>query len=476
MNKIPTLKESAEMMRHYWDDSSKRYPNRIYLETSNFCNAMCTYCLYDKMERPVHVMTLEEFKFIVNKVKKRGIKIEAMFCFGEPLADKGIFNKIRYGRSAGIFPSFLHLNTNVFYLTPDKYKDILETTNNITLSFVNTGEEFERLSGYKLKWKDCYQKAIDFIKYRDKHKPNFLIKIGCNVVKGHDTKKVEEAFKGYRVGWAVDAELRWSDKVLTGPLDRPIMHKGWRCDAHFGAMQVKPNGDLNFCAYDVTKCESKFANIFKDDWDTIEKNFKKFWKRPMSVCLRCDYWWNYYQMIAGGVKRGSHIDDSWQKDYLTEWNKFWEKTPGSPLTEDMFRYLEVDPKDKKILIIDPNMLNKLDTVKQLPEDTYDLIVSHSIAKHLNDLELINQLKFVIRSLKPDGILVIQFDVPKDDNYLFVEDLETQRQGKVLRPFYHMKYILEMMGGKIVHRCKRTDKWGGYHIKRVRKVYSQKEVK
>jgi len=195
--KILTLEESSEKMRKLWDD--KKYPTLVYVETTNFCNARCKYCLYEKMERPVEWMTFDQFKFIADKVKERGLKIGAMFCFGEPLADKDLFNKMRYGRQIGVLTPYLGLNTNCSLLTPDKYDDILETCNNMTLSFVNTGKEFEKLT--RLNWEQCYNNAINFIKYRDRVKPSFFIQIGCNDVTGHDRAKVTEAFKDHHIGF-----------------------------------------------------------------------------------------------------------------------------------------------------------------------------------------------------------------------------------------------------------------------------------
>ena len=299
-------------MRRHWDD--KRYPTLVYVETTNFCNATCEFCLYERMERPVEQMTLEQFKFVADKVKERGLKIGAMFCFGEPLSDVGLFKKIRYGKGIGVMTPYLGLNTNCTFLTGGKYFDIIESCNNITLSFVNTETEFEKLTG--LDWSVCYTNAIKFIEWRDIHRPNFNIQIGCNDVTGHNRDRVKAAFDGYNVNWARDAEVKWREKVITGVVDRCVMYHHWKCDGLNGALQIKPNGDCCFCGFDVVKSETKFANIFTNTWDEIEANFKEAWKKPQALCLRCDMWNNYWQMVDGGWKKGPHIDDSWQEEYI----------------------------------------------------------------------------------------------------------------------------------------------------------------
>jgi SAM-dependent methyltransferase len=502
-------------MRHSWD--KRQYPKLVYVETTNFCDARCTYCLYDRMERPVKLMSLFDFQLVADKVKARGLEIGAVFCFGEPLADKQLFKKIRYGREIGVLTSYLGINTNCTFLTPEKYGEILETTGNMTLSFPNTHDEFERLTG--LSWDKCYGNAVDFIRYRDKHKPGFMIQIGCNDVTGHDRARVRKAFKGFRVGWARDAEIKWGDKVITGVIDRSIMYHKWRCDGHKGALQVKPNGDCCFCAYDVIRSETKFANIFEDDWDTIEKNFKALWREPSSLCLRCEYWWNYFQMVKGGWKRGAHIDSSWQGNYMTDIREFWrEKHEAGDKRylsgysgKNTWRYLELKghvqaascvlnvgvgtgrcTRDlaelgKEVHALDITQ-GALDGVAgaiecgylkpaDLPDSRFDLVISHLVAQHMNDVDLMDQVKHVLRSLVPGGCFAIQFASPVDP-VPYSETLSQQRAGTVRRTPEHMLRLIETMGGKVVRRCKWvfydpaenptvTDRlaWNGFHVER-----------
>ena len=94
-----------------------------------------------------------------------------------------------------------------------------------------------------------------------------------------------------------------------------MMYNDWRCDGHKGAMQIKPNGDCCFCAYDMLMCETTFANIYEHSWEEIDKRFREAWAKPQELCLRCDYWHNYFQMVEGGWKRGPHLDFSWEKKH-----------------------------------------------------------------------------------------------------------------------------------------------------------------
>jgi len=499
-------------MRHHWDIA--RYPKLVYVETTNFCNARCTFCLYDRMERPVSWMSQETFRAIADKVKAANLKIGAMFCFGEPLADRDIFNKIRYGRSINVMTPYLGLNTNASMLTPHKFDDILETCTNITLSFVTTGEDFERLTG--LIWQQCYDNALAFIAYRNKHKPAFQIEIGCNDVTGHDRRRVQAAFDGHRVQWARDAEIHWGGKTITGVIDRSIMYRNWVCDGYKGALQVKPNGDCCFCAYDVIRSETKFANILTDTWEEIETGFKTLWRRPSSLCLRCDFWWNYHQMVAGGWQRGPHIDSSWQQAYGAAMHEFWQEQhetgakrylTGSRLS-GVLKFHQLSDRlirghhvlnigvgtgactrDLKRLtgavsvldIVESAVTSVADVTEcgytepeALPDKTFEFALCHLVAQHMTDIDLYGLLKHAIRSLNSVGLLSIQYAAPPGPE-VYAEDIGRQKRGLVRRTAEHFERLVTAAGGEVVKRVpprrhdptKATDDnvWHCCHIRR-----------
>jgi len=315
----------GQTIKDVWDDPGRKWPNYVYVETSNFCNAYCLSCLNHRVERERYTMTLDEFKFIADKVKANGMKIGAMFCFGEPLTDDTLFEKYEYGNKIGVFvPGHVGLNTNVSLLTEEKYDAILAYTPNIILSFFNVGEEYERLTG-GLDWHTSYNNALKFISYRDKHKPRYPIFIGCNAVAGNDFDAVKAAFKGKNVYYARDAELRWGGSVITGVIDRMVMYNEWRCDGYKGTIQIKPNGDCEMCAYDIIKGETKFANMHDDSWEEIERKFREAWKEPQHMCTRCDFYHKAKQVIGHGFKKPHPLPDdwyTWQTPHLKEGEDF----------------------------------------------------------------------------------------------------------------------------------------------------------
>jgi MoaA/NifB/PqqE/SkfB family radical SAM enzyme len=304
---------------------TQSYPEPVYnLECSPnnnyFANGIlihnCCNCATMKKERGC--MSYEKFVELADLLKKHNCPIRGMYTTGNPLMDPTLFEKFGYARKIGIMAKYSDLNTTTSLLTPDLHHKILENTDNITLSFFSVGSEFERLTG-GLNWKVCYENAIAFIKARDKYRPRYRIFIGCNAINGADLKAVKKAFKGYRVEWARDAELRWSGPVITGVADRAIMYPTFRCDGHEGVLEIKWNGNIEVCSYDFTE-ESLYANIWKDDWETIRQKFFKKWQTPFPLCARCDYYHKYWKVKANHFRNVEY--DEWQKPFLKEGQQY----------------------------------------------------------------------------------------------------------------------------------------------------------
>jgi len=309
--------ENYTSFHNYWEDHASEFPRRADVETTPFCDARCTCCLANTMTKPRGIMTLETFKTIAAKLKNHNCLIRGMYTTGNPLLDPTLFEKYAYARKIGVMAPYVSLNTTTSLLTPELYKKILDNTDNITLSFFNVGTEFERLTG--LNWKLCYDNALQFIRFRDRYKPEYRVFIGCNPVQDSNLKAVQKAFKPYHVEYAIDAELRWAGKVISGVIDRSIMHPFFRCDGHEGVLLVKWDGKIEACSYDF-KEETLYANILTDDWETIRQTFFKRWVQPFTLCARCDYWHKYWKVKHNHFRNVTH--DKWQRPFLKEGEKY----------------------------------------------------------------------------------------------------------------------------------------------------------
>jgi len=278
-----------------WNRPDRKWPGAVYIETTNRCNANCKACLNDKVLKKRATMDLDTFKQIATKVKARGLRIGAMFCFGEPLLDPSICEKYRFANQLDVLSkNHTGLNTNCSMLTEDRWDDLLFLTPNITLSFFNVGEAFERMT--RLSWRLCYENALGFIRERDEVRPDYEIYIGCNRVSGSGRAEVEAAFAGCNVTFVSDGEVRFGASLEV--LDRMRVHPWWRCDGHKGAMQIKADGSVEYCAYDIIEGITRFGNLLEDSWEALEAAFRAAWKAGSSLCRRCDYWYGAEAVIA----------------------------------------------------------------------------------------------------------------------------------------------------------------------------------
>jgi len=95
---------------------------------------------------------------------------------------------------------------------------------------------------------------------------------------------------------------------------------------------------------------------------------------------------------------------------------------------------------------------------ELPESEYDIAVSHLVSQHMNDDDLLDQIKYVLRSLKPEGIFAMQFafidETPVSVNHLnevykSVDDIPKDKKGHMFRSLLKMEDMVKKCGGEII---------------------------
>ena len=87
-------------------------------------------------------------------------------------------------------------------------------------------------------------------------------------------------------------------------------------------------------------------------------------------------------------------------------------------------------------------------IEDLPTNYFDYITCLLVVQHMNTETLDRHLKYVINSLKPNGVYAVQFAYalygkPNKD------DLETCQIGESTRTLEEMTYLVEKHGGKIL---------------------------
>lgn len=99
------------------------YPDRMYIESTNFCNLNCIMCPSGRQEmrRKKGFIEFDLFKRIVDEMAPH-VQVTTLHIWGEPLLHPRIFDMIAYSRKAGIRSE---ISTNATLLDEEKSEQLL---------------------------------------------------------------------------------------------------------------------------------------------------------------------------------------------------------------------------------------------------------------------------------------------------------------------------------------------------------------
>ena len=122
------LKRNAKPLRRILlaagRDRAPRLPEIVQIEATNICNAKCTFCPRDDMQRRQGIMDMALYRKIVDECASLGIGHVRMHNYGEAFVDKKLPEKIAYAKSKGIRE--VGVITNGSLLGPDVAKAVVE--------------------------------------------------------------------------------------------------------------------------------------------------------------------------------------------------------------------------------------------------------------------------------------------------------------------------------------------------------------
>lgn len=126
--------------------AGKKY--RIMIETSNICNARCSFCANPSMKRKKIIMDDNTFNTIIDRVVDEDIPVESFILHlnGEPMTDPELVSRIRILRRK--FPAArLRFTTNFSLATPHVADELITSgLNDITISLnAARKEKYEKI-------------------------------------------------------------------------------------------------------------------------------------------------------------------------------------------------------------------------------------------------------------------------------------------------------------------------------------------
>lgn len=129
--------------------------HRLNLETVNACNASCSMCPVENLQRKKEIMNIDISFSVLDSVRNiPEIQTINMYMNGEPLLDRSLENRISHASSIGL--PYLRISTNGHLLSLERYKALSQAgLDEITISLdspiakqhekIRPGVSFERI-------------------------------------------------------------------------------------------------------------------------------------------------------------------------------------------------------------------------------------------------------------------------------------------------------------------------------------------
>jgi hypothetical protein len=212
-------------------------------------------------------MSFEHFKCLVDQVKDMGAKIVCPFGFGEPLLDKGIFEKIEYCTKKGL-ETFI--TSNAYALDTEAAFNLLRSG----LSHIRFSVHGITPEGYrKVHRKNTFDLVIrhiyNFIAINKKKYGN-QCKVSVSVIpqNGEKIDDIRAMWEQY-VDWLeIWRPHNWSNLCNYRKLNKK---KGCSCGRpFFGPIQINCDGKMMICCFDFD-AKMTIGNTYNDSIENILK-------------------------------------------------------------------------------------------------------------------------------------------------------------------------------------------------------------
>tara|TARA_B100000242_G_scaffold176673_1_gene126672 strand:- start:143 stop:1120 length:978 start_codon:yes stop_codon:yes gene_type:complete len=265
-------------------------PLVIHLETTNKCNFRCKFCPesdtnYAKLSGGYKVMKLDQFKKIVNNIKKSFKKISRLrlWIMGEPLINPDIFLMIEYAKNQNIADS-IELTSNASLINSER-----------ALSLVNSGLDLCKISIYGFNnedFKSTTNSNIKFNKILDNVKLLFelrnnnsssKLKIMAKTV-GDTSNKILKNYMNKLSKFVDYIEINeihsWTEGNEKNIEKKSTKQKNVKevCPFPFYTLAIHSDGDVSPCCVDWKK------DVFLGN--CLDKSLKEIWDSKILYSLR----------------------------------------------------------------------------------------------------------------------------------------------------------------------------------------------
>ncbi len=279
-------------MYHYPD-----FPDHVYIELTNACNALCTICATPAMKRKREVMPMPLFRKIVDECGRYKAKKILPFLHGESLLVPGVVDYFRTARE-GARQTHINLTTNGSKLCGDLAETLLqEDLLDSVIVSIDGGDQatFESIR-IGLEYEQVRRNVLDFIRRRNqlgKSRPTVSIAMVTVPENRHTRQELKKV-------WREADEVRFS--VYFNWAGR-LKNKGRSqnkinfCERLYHYITILANGQVALCCFD-SEGEYLLGDIRQQSvyevWHSEAFDQKRRWLynrnfQKLGLCARCDY-------------------------------------------------------------------------------------------------------------------------------------------------------------------------------------------
>lgn len=273
------------------------FPDHVYVELTNICNARCTICATPAMKRPREIMSRELFQKIVGECGQRGARKILPFLHGESLLVPGVVDYFRDCRRLAP-QTHVNLTTNGSKLTPELTETLLgeELIDSLIVSI--DGGDRETFEGIRLglKYDEIRENVLRLIRRRNQlglRRPFVTISMVTVQENKHTRRKLKEA-------WREADEVRFSVYFnWAGKLDNDgrTVNKINYCERLYHYITILADGRVAMCCFD-SEAEYPVGDLqgqsIHEVWHSeafqekrrllYDKDFQR-----LKICGKCDY-------------------------------------------------------------------------------------------------------------------------------------------------------------------------------------------
>lgn len=273
------------------------FPDHVYVELTNVCNARCTICATPAMKRPREIMPMALFQKIAEECGRHGARKILPFLHGESLLVPGVLDYFRCARRKAP-QTHINLTSNGSRLTEELTDQILREDLLDSLIVSIDGGDKETFEGIRLNlsYDEVRANTLHFIRRRrqlGKSKPTVAIAMVTVPQNRHTREKLKEAWKeADQVRFSV--YFNWAGKLdNNGRTPNKINF----CERLQHYITILADGRVAMCCFDseaeYTVGDLKSQSI-REVWnsDAFDEKRRLLYEKDfdrMRLCAQCDY-------------------------------------------------------------------------------------------------------------------------------------------------------------------------------------------